>query len=58
MSIVSMAIPNSGHTPSFGSEFKWAGDTEPTWGDSNHWVISLTCISWTVIAASATGFTV
>jgi len=57
MIVVSMGVPSS-VVPSFGAEVKWAGAEEPTWADSTHWVISMTCISSTVIVASATGFTV
>ena len=57
MSIVSLGLPSS-IVPSFGAEVKWSGGIEPTWADSTHWVISMTCISSTVIVASATGFTV
>jgi hypothetical protein len=47
-----------GQVPTFVSEVKWAGAEEPTWADSNQWLISMTCISSTVVVASATGFTI
>jgi bifunctional ADP-heptose synthase (sugar kinase/adenylyltransferase) len=42
----------------FGSEVKWPDDTEPTWGDSNYWVVSLTALNTAAVAASAQGYTV
>jgi len=57
MSVVGFSHAASS-VPSFGAEVKWAGDTEPTWADHTHWLVSMTCFDGSVIGASATGFTV
>ena len=46
------------HTPSWGSDIKWPGDTEPTWADSRYWIVSFTCLDGSIILASASGYTV
>ena len=46
------------HTPSWGSDIKWPGDTEPTWADSRYWIVSFTCLDGAIILASASGYTV
>jgi hypothetical protein len=55
--VVGIAFASS-VVPSFPTEVKWAGDTEPTWADHTLWLISMTCIDTSIVAASATGFTV
>jgi hypothetical protein len=46
------------HTPSWGSDIKWPGATEPTWADSRYWIVSFTCLDGAIILASASGYTV
>ena len=46
------------HTPSWGSDIKWPGATEPTWADSRYWIVSMTCLDGAIILASASGYTV
>jgi hypothetical protein len=56
MSVIYIRKSGSAVGISFGAEFKWSDDTEPTWGDYSYWVVSLTCVSSTNILASAQGF--
>jgi hypothetical protein len=46
------------HTPTWGSDIKWPGATEPTWADSRYWIVSFTCLDGSIILASASGYTV
>ena len=46
------------HTPTWGSDIKWPGATEPTWADSRYWIVSFTCLDGAIILASASGYTV
>jgi hypothetical protein len=46
------------HTPTWGSDIKWPGATEPTWADSRYWIVSMTCLDGSIILASASGYTV
>jgi hypothetical protein len=46
------------HTPTWGSDIKWPGATEPTWADSRYWIVSMTCLDGAIILASASGYTV
>ena len=46
------------HAPTWGSDIKWPGATEPTWADSRYWIVSMTCIDGSIILASASGYTV
>jgi hypothetical protein len=49
---------SSNHTPSWGNDIKWPGDTEPTWADYRYWIVSMTCLDGSIILASASGYTV
>jgi hypothetical protein len=57
MSVVGFSHAASS-VPTFPSGVYWANDEEPTWADHTVWLVSMTSVSSTVIAASATGFTV
>jgi hypothetical protein len=46
------------HAPTWGSDIKWPGATEPTWADSRYWIVSFTCLDGAIILASASGYTV
>jgi hypothetical protein len=46
------------HAPTWGSDIKWPGATEPTWSDSRYWIVSFTCLDGAIILASASGYTV
>lgn len=47
---------STGYTPTFSSNIKWAGGTEPTWADYRYWMISMQCVSATIVRASAAGY--
>lgn len=47
---------STGYTPTFSSNIKWAGGTEPTWADYRYWMISMQCVSATIVRAAATGY--
>lgn len=46
------------HTPTWSTDIKWPGATEPTWADSRYWIVSMTCLDGAIILASASGYTV
>lgn len=47
----------SQYTPSWSSNVKWPGGTEPTWADNQYWMVNfIVGIGGTVILASAQGF--
>ena len=46
------------HTPTWSTDIKWPGATEPTWADSRYWIVSFTCLDGAIILASASGYTV
>jgi hypothetical protein len=48
----------SNHTPTWSSDIKWPGGTEPTWSDSRYWVITFNCLDATTIFASALDYSV
>lgn len=48
----------SAYTPTWGSDIKWPGATEPSWADSRYWIVSFTCLDGAIILASASGYTV
>jgi len=45
------------YTPTFPSSWNWPNNTEPTWGDYQHWQVYATCVSASEIRANAVGFT-
>lgn len=45
------------YTPTFPSSWNWVSNTEPTWGNYQHWQVYATCVSATEIRANAVGFT-
>lgn len=53
-----LKLATAGNAPTFSANIKWAGDTEPTWGDYGYWVISFICDDATNVFASATGHTI
>lgn len=48
---------SSGYTPTFSANIKWKNGTEPTWANYRHWMISMQCVSGTVVRAAAEGYT-
>lgn len=48
---------STGYTPTFSANIKWEGGTEPTWSSYRHWMISLQCVSGTIVRAAAEGYT-
>ena len=46
------------HAPSWSTDIKWPGATEPTWTDSRYWLISFTCVDSSVMLATAQGYTI
>lgn len=47
---------SSGHTPTFGSGFRWPGAVTPTWSSYRYWMISIVAVSSTTVRASAEGY--
>lgn len=48
---------SSTHTPTFSSTINWPDNTEPTWGDYQHWMITFHAVSATEVRANAVGYT-
>jgi len=55
--IVLLDTSTNYYTPTFPSSWNWPDNTEPTWGDYQHWQVYATCVSATEIRANAVGFT-
>ena len=47
---------STGYTPTFSSNIKWAGGTEPTWADYRYWMIPMQCVDATIVRATASGY--
>jgi len=45
------------YTPTFPASWNWVNNTEPTWGNYQHWQVYATCVSASEIRANAVGFT-